>query len=155
MNLIRLRNELQEATVPYPPFTIVKKGLENRPYYYKQWSADGKTRSLYLGKEYPKEIYDAMFRRRRIRSILRKIVIMFPKWLQQQKTKATCSVCGESDHRCLEFHHKDRSKKGFAISLADGRRNNKLIEAEMAKCIVLCANCHKKHHSKERSCVKH
>lgn len=63
-----------------------------------------------------------------------------------------CSICGYN--KCLEaldFHHKDNEDKDFAISLMvkTNRPMKKVIE-ELAKCIVLCANCHRELHWKER-----
>jgi hypothetical protein len=57
----------------------------------------------------------------------------------------TCVDCGESDVRCLEFDHRDRADKSQAISkmLRNGASIVK-IDAEIAKCDVRCANCHRK-----------
>jgi uncharacterized membrane protein YgaE (UPF0421/DUF939 family) len=56
-----------------------------------------------------------------------------------------CVVCGESDIRVLEFDHLDQSTKSFSISQAVrlGYSWNNVLE-EIAKCRILCANCHKK-----------
>jgi hypothetical protein len=55
------------------------------------------------------------------------------------------------DHpACLVFHHVDPAVKDLAI--ADALRRGfakKRILAEMAKCVVLCANCHIKLHARE------
>jgi hypothetical protein len=43
----------------------------------------------------------------------------------------------------LTFHHRDPSEKSFG--LCDGkaeRRSWKELRAEIAKCDLLCANCH-------------
>lgn len=56
-----------------------------------------------------------------------------------------CKYCGESDIRCLEFHHRNPKKKKFKISEATGRGLSlKTIVKEIKKCDILCANCHKK-----------
>ena len=65
-------------------------------------------------------------------------------------------ACGETDPICLDFHHRDGEVKKFGIS----RIKNKYVGqaallAEIAKCDVLCANCHRKHHAKERIERKH
>lgn len=59
-----------------------------------------------------------------------------------------CEVCGY--HRCsaaLDFHHRDPQSKEFGISAHGLTRAWKKVEAEIAKCILLCANCHREVHS--------
>ncbi len=57
-----------------------------------------------------------------------------------------CVQCAESDNRVLEFDHLDPSLKSFGIATAlrDGYSWEATL-AEIAKCRILCANCHKKH----------
>lgn len=57
-----------------------------------------------------------------------------------------CERCGERDPCCLEFHHKDPSQKTGAIAVLCGW-SWKRLEAEIAKCVVLCANCHCRAHA--------
>jgi hypothetical protein len=58
-----------------------------------------------------------------------------------------CAKCGESAPECLHFHHIDPSKKQITLADAIARGWSKeRILGEMAKCRVLCANCHLKHH---------
>ncbi len=57
-----------------------------------------------------------------------------------------CRCCDELESACLVFHHL--RDKEFAI--ADARRklvSVATLEAELAKCVVLCANCHAKLHA--------
>lgn len=56
-----------------------------------------------------------------------------------------CAVCGEKDISCLDFHHIDNKK--FNISKAINRYSIKQIQEEIDKCVVLCANCHRKLHA--------
>lgn len=64
------------------------------------------------------------------------------------KIEAGCAVCGFNDHpAALDFNHV-RGEKLFNISM-DPKRAKHLIEAEMAKCEILCANCHRIHTSEE------
>jgi hypothetical protein len=73
---------------------------------------------------------------------------------RERKTKAVlalggaCTGCGRAVHaRLFEFHHLDARTKDFAIS-ADGiLRSWQKIEAELAKCVLLCANCHRETHA--------
>lgn len=68
----------------------------------------------------------------------------FREWLAEQKR--SCAVCGEADHRCLLFHHRDAATKRFQISLNCWSRSQDEVLSEIAKCDVLCANCHQKLH---------
>lgn len=66
------------------------------------------------------------------------------KWIQNYKKKLSCA-CGESDSRCIDFHHLDPKNKLFTIGGAANRgKSLSLIKEEIKKCIPLCANCHRK-----------
>jgi transposase len=54
-----------------------------------------------------------------------------------------CVLCGYN--RCvaaLHFHHLDPSSKKFHLSMHGAARSIASARAEMAKCVLLCANCH-------------
>jgi hypothetical protein len=67
-------------------------------------------------------------------------------WVRKIKAERGCLNCGERDVRKLHFHHRDPSHKiakvggGLLVS-----KMEKLV-AEIAKCDVLCATCHREHH---------
>jgi hypothetical protein len=64
-------------------------------------------------------------------------------WLEEYKKARFCERCGYSDYRALTFHHRDRTSKEFAVADMIRRgRSLKAIIAEIAKCSILCANCH-------------
>lgn len=66
----------------------------------------------------------------------------------------TCSTegCTENHVAALEFHHVDPSTKEHNISDMVGMGCNiDLIKEEMAKCVVLCCNCHRKEHWRLRN----
>jgi hypothetical protein len=72
-------------------------------------------------------------------------------WFVELKRQLVCARCGEAHPACLVFHHRDPKQKEVAIAVAMRRAwGRKRIVAELAKCEVLCANCHAKHHAKER-----
>ena len=61
-----------------------------------------------------------------------------------------CEICGYN--KCidaLEFHHLNPNEKDFGVSCGDTRSIEKL-KAEVDKCIMVCANCHREIHAKER-----
>lgn len=69
--------------------------------------------------------------------------------LDEIKATAGCAHCPETDPVCLDFHHIDPTTKKATISrLYAGTWGWPVIEAEIAKCIVLCANCHRKEHAR-------
>lgn len=54
-----------------------------------------------------------------------------------------CIDCGEKDIRLLEFDHVHGEKKATISRLLTQNRNWLIVEAEIAKCEVRCANCHR------------
>jgi len=64
-------------------------------------------------------------------------------FIYKDKVLKGCSKCPERRPNCLQYHHIDPTKKTFAISDMRFRRYGlETIKEEMAKCILLCANCH-------------
>ena len=64
-------------------------------------------------------------------------------FLLEYKKEHGCSKCPERRPPCLEFHHRDRSTKEF--TLAQARQSHihiDRIKKEIAKCDLLCRNCH-------------
>jgi hypothetical protein len=68
-------------------------------------------------------------------------------WVNEQKRASGCRECEEIDPRCLDFHHIDPESKtraiGEMITYGYGRDS---LRAEIEKCVVLCANCHRSEH---------
>ncbi len=72
------------------------------------------------------------------------------EWYGELKSTLVCARCPEAHPACLQFHHADPSKKELSVAEAVRRGwSRERILAELAKCEVLCANCHAKHHAKE------
>jgi transcription elongation factor Elf1 len=76
-----------------------------------------------------------------------KFRIEIKDYVIKYKENNPCVICGESDLRCLQFHHKDAYTKRKTISelIRHGSSLNRLKE-EINLCDVLCANCHLKIH---------
>lgn len=55
-----------------------------------------------------------------------------------------CAICGYSKHPgILDFHHIDPKTKSFGISAGGFSRSWNKVEAELTKCVLVCANCHR------------
>ncbi len=77
-------------------------------------------------------------------------------FLSQIKLEKGCEECGYKAHAAaLQFDHINPLEKSFTISKRTSMSLEKL-KAEVAKCRVLCANCHavhthqQNHHAKIR-----
>ena len=64
-------------------------------------------------------------------------------WLRRLKRKLGCVRCGFRHPAALQFHHKKPEEKEFDIcsGVLNGR-SKEVLEREIAKCEILCANCH-------------
>lgn len=68
----------------------------------------------------------------------------FKSWKAAQK----CSKCGYAeDPQKLHFHHRDPSTKVLKVSRMLHAYSMKAVWEEVAKCDLLCANCHKSAHA--------
>lgn len=75
----------------------------------------------------------------------RKIAIR--KWFGEYKSKLCCSKCSENHPATLDFHHKSGKDKKMGVTLmAYHGYAVECILDEISKCLVLCANCHRKIH---------
>lgn len=60
----------------------------------------------------------------------------------------SCVDCGETDPIVLEFDHIEKKSRGIAIMMARAMSWSKILE-EIAKCEVVCSNCHKRRTAKQ------
>lgn len=69
------------------------------------------------------------------------------KWLTEYKYQLTCSYCGfegSKSTNSLSFHHINPEEKEFNIGFMINRGYSKTrILKEIAKCDVVCENCHR------------
>jgi len=70
--------------------------------------------------------------------------------VNEYKSARGCADCGITDHRVLDLHHRDDVEKLGEVSRLRTRRGWDAVFAEMEKCDVLCANCHRIRHHEER-----
>jgi len=65
--------------------------------------------------------------------------------IREWKEAKGCMFCSENFGPCLELHHLDPTQKEF--DPAEGAQKSwKTFLKEAAKCVVVCANCHRKVH---------
>ncbi len=73
---------------------------------------------------------------------------------RKRKTRAvlymgqTCEGCGRDGPATLfEFHHRNARAKDFGLSESGIPHSWEKTVAELAKCVMLCANCHREVHA--------
>ena len=60
------------------------------------------------------------------------------------KLERGCVDCGyKASADALDFDHRDPTTKSFAIAKRYGQVSDERLLAEIAKCDVRCANCHR------------
>ncbi len=59
-----------------------------------------------------------------------------------------CALCGyDANYACLDFHHIDPKVKSFGVNTVSiSSFGYKKCQAEAAKCVLLCRNCHTDQH---------
>lgn len=72
------------------------------------------------------------------------------EWWRAFKATLSCVWCSESHPACLDSHYREPTEKDTTLQqmLLCGYSKQGVL-AEVAKCDVLCANCHRKHHWRE------
>lgn len=60
-----------------------------------------------------------------------------------------CEICGYCKNiAALEFHHKNPEEKEFNVDMRKfSNMTLEKLEAELEKCILVCANCHRELHN--------
>lgn len=72
------------------------------------------------------------------------------KWYAYKST-LKCINCGENHYATLDFHHFDRSNplNRKVYKLLNNGNYRAVMEEITLRCVVLCSNCHRKHHAAE------
>jgi len=66
------------------------------------------------------------------------------EFVAEYKKHCKCKFCGEKRSLALDFHHTDPSNKKAKVStLVKDSYSIKTIQAEIDKCEIICANCHR------------
>lgn len=132
-----------------------KKNRHKRNAYMKAWRAANRERSRrYVARyreKYPEKIIaynDRPEVKQRKLEHGRQVYERNATLVRQIKAERGCIFCRERDPICLDFHHRDRKAKKKVISQLKSAATKQLME-EIAKCEVICSNCHRKLHSSE------
>lgn len=98
--------------------------------YQQQWYADPVNRAGHL-------------RRVKVNNVA--TMALFAERVRQIKSKPCMDCDGTFDPVCMDFDHREGEEKLSAVSamIASNRYGWARIEAEIAKCDVVCANCHR------------
>jgi hypothetical protein len=99
-------------------------------------------RKWYHGSAKERHLENVKARKLRVREEAR-------EYVYQYLSTHPCIQCGESDPVVLEFHHRGNKDKAVVVMVAGGYPISR-IQAEIDKCDVLCANCHRRVTMKER-----
>lgn len=79
------------------------------------------------------------------------------KWYEEWaefKSGLRCEHCGEDHPATFDFHHVKKDPDNVKVHKLIRNGAYKKILEEIKKCIVLCANCHRKHHYEEAQAKK-
>ena len=68
------------------------------------------------------------------------------KKLVEYKKKLRCTHCGVRENRVIDFHHF-KDKDGLVSKFIYQGYSWERVQKEIDKCIPLCSNCHRIHHS--------
>jgi hypothetical protein len=93
-------------------------------------------RNWYQGSAKEKHLENVHERKKIVREMARELVYLY-------LSTHPCISCGEKDPRVLEFHHREGKDRAVSQLVWAGY-SIPTIQTEIAKCDVLCANCHRR-----------
>lgn len=68
-------------------------------------------------------------------------------WANDKKRESGCKRCDSKNPACLDYHHPDGVQKEMGVgAMVTHGYGKDALEAEIERCEVLCANCHRKEH---------
>lgn len=110
---------------------------------YSSKYLSGENNKLWKGGDnHNRKTYRDLVRRRKLENKAKAIKIL----------GSVCSICKYD--KCidaLEFHHSNPKEKDKNVCRMLGSEWNEKLEIEIKKCKLLCANCHREYHWKERN----
>lgn len=117
---------------PEEDFPYKNKSLNKRSCVCKKCQKEYKRKYYYLHKQ---SHYD---RNKKTEERIKKFILFY-------KENHPCIICGEICTACLDFHHLGDKSDNISNLYRKGSIS-KVID-EINKCVVLCANCHRKLHA--------
>ena len=107
-----------------------------------------KTNRLHFYCRKCKSVKDSKYRKKNLEKITKKTKINQKIYRDKKREfiynyllNNSCVLCNEEDVRCLQFDHLKDKKHNISNMYS---YSIKTIKKEIAKCRVLCANCHAK-----------
>lgn len=70
------------------------------------------------------------------------------EFVRQQKIGKKCKYCPENRPYCLDWHHPEDNKEQGLCQMAHRGVSEEKLLAEIAKCELVCKNCHAEIHYK-------
>jgi hypothetical protein len=64
-------------------------------------------------------------------------------YLRNLRSKPCMDCGGEFPPECMDFDHRPEETKLFHIAQLSHGRSRERLNAEVAKCDIVCANCHR------------
>jgi hypothetical protein len=112
----------------------------------QRWYKANRERELEKSRQWHRENRDASnASNRKYKQSLRDLI-------NEYKKAGVCVRCGVGDYRILDFHHIDPAQKKFELNtgLKKSMGARALLD-EIAKCELVCANCHRLLHWEEEN----
>lgn len=122
---------------PIDDFHKCAKNKDGKHSYCKKCSVLGAT-AWYVDNKGDPELASRLQKYGKKQTVIRSIINAF-------KASKKCVNCPEDDPCCLDFHHLENKKD--TVSEMIERKNLRKIVAEINKCVLVCANCHRKLHA--------
>lgn len=128
-------NQTEGAARNYDWICQTCEGIRKRAHYEKN-----KTKMVQHHKKYQLENREQILAYKRAWYQRRRTI------LKRYKQMKGCIVCGENNPTVLQFHAPNGHKEGKVSCLIN---NWSKLKTEIARCIVVCANCHLQIHAEE------
>jgi hypothetical protein len=119
-------------------------GFDSRTLFQGDVSMPRKDKSAHAAYVRDKYASDPDYRNKQLERVKQQ-KLKVKEYIRSKKAGG-CIACGEKETCCLVFHHPDPSVKEVSVSRAEGYGMER-ARKEIEKCVVLCMNCHNKHHA--------
>lgn len=124
------------------------KDQEQKKQYQREWLREHRQKPEV--KERMRQNKRAWIQRNKSKRAEQRLKIQ--RWIDEYKHAHPCS-CGEDHPACLDFHHLDPAHKRIEMGRAN-IQSFKAVQEEIKKCVVMCANCHRKLHWRKRKVLQ-